>query len=657
MMIGLSRNAALVGAICCFVAGANTKAQTSLQVLTDSADSNPGQAQLPDVARLQSEVQAIVDEALDEHRFAGAAVSVVTADAVLLNEAYGFADADSGLRVDPNRTLFRIASTTKTFTATAIMQLVEQGKVDLQADIREYLDELSFDDSHGTITVEHLLTHQAGFEDRLFGYLGEHPELEGKTLFEQLEILAPKQVRAPGVATGYSNYSFALLGGIVERVSGLPFIDYVHQHILEPLGMQHSTIRLKFLRDGEGDADTERLRRAESRAHVWTGDGFETRRYPTAPVVAAPEGGLVTTAGDMTRFMRMYLNHGSFNGAELLEPETVEQMRKPLLPVAQAVAANAHGFWLMRVGGHQAMVHDGQLNGFRSNMVIVPRLDIGIFVTANSETGSAFVKKLPARVLEALYPAAEPPQPATPIEFAGNEGRYVGAYAPSRRNHSRLEKIANLGRGIAYVDDTGENSLVLYDQTYVKILPDVFVSIEDGRRLGFVDSPGKEGGKAEWMIHDNGGFSERVGMFDTATGFFATLGAVVLASISTIAATLIWSRRTGPDRSLHEVTGRAAWVFSLCALSWIVFAAVFLTAASALSVESIYYAFPTTGLVVSQYLALASAVLSVAAAAMLRSVLSQATVPSIRKTFYSAVVVAFLAGTFIMHQWNVIPVP
>ena len=177
-------------------------------------------------------------DALKNGDIPGAVVSVVKDGQVVTTRGYGWADTGASggqpVAVDPQKSLFRVASVSKIPTSIAAMQLVEQGKVDLDADIRAYLDfeiERRFDEP---LTLRHLLTHSAGFEEH--GSLTPGTDLEAFVKND-----SPAQVFAPGTTPGYSNYGMALAGYIVQRVSGQPFEAYVREHVLEPAGMTSST--------------------------------------------------------------------------------------------------------------------------------------------------------------------------------------------------------------------------------------------------------------------------------------------------------------------------------------------------------------------------------------------------------------------------------
>ena len=191
-----------------------------------------------------AELEAFLDDffmrKMEEYHIAGAAISVVKDGQLFFAKGYGYADIENGVLVDPEQTIFRIGSNGKVFTWTAVMQLVEQGKLDLDADVNTYLDFRIPDTFSQPITLKHLMTHTSGFDDRwLESLVSDDSELMSAR--EWLISNMPGPVRPPGEAAGYSNYNAMLAGYIVARVSGLPYEQYMQEYIFTPLGMTHSS--------------------------------------------------------------------------------------------------------------------------------------------------------------------------------------------------------------------------------------------------------------------------------------------------------------------------------------------------------------------------------------------------------------------------------
>jgi len=179
---------------------------------------------------------------MEEYHVPGATVSVVKDGTLFFAKGYGYANLDNQIPVDPERTLFRIGSASKIFVATAVMQLYEQGELDLEVDVNTYLDFQIPDTYPESITLKHLLSHTAGFESEGTD-IGRTSADDLPPTEEWLRTHMRARVRPPGQAQAYSNYGMNLALYIVECVSGMPFEQYIEENILDPLGMEHTTAR------------------------------------------------------------------------------------------------------------------------------------------------------------------------------------------------------------------------------------------------------------------------------------------------------------------------------------------------------------------------------------------------------------------------------
>src|SRR5215210_1193876 len=196
---------------------------------------------LTDPAELEAFLDDMLARQLAEDHIPGASIAIVKDGRLFFAKGYGYANLDQRTPVVADQTLVRVGSIAKLFTWTAVLQLVEQGKLDLNADVNTYLGDVTIPATYpAPITLAHLLTHTAGFEDRQLGITvssagGLAP------LGTYLADAMPARVFPPGTVTAYSNYGTTLAGYIVERVSHQPFAQYAQQHILQPLAMRHST--------------------------------------------------------------------------------------------------------------------------------------------------------------------------------------------------------------------------------------------------------------------------------------------------------------------------------------------------------------------------------------------------------------------------------
>ncbi|ROS49431.1 serine hydrolase [Frigoribacterium sp. PhB24] len=352
---------------------------------TDAAPPAPPQHQPGGHSLTRDDVDSWLDgavgSALQTTGIPGATVSVVADGELLTARGYGMADTGTGdtpaAAVDPERTLFRVGSVSKVVSATAIMQLVEKGELDLDADVQQYLD-FDLDTPKGAVTLRHLLTHTAGFEEVIAGLIGT-PGSE-KTLREAVSEAPPAQVYTPGTTPAYSNYGATLAGYVAERVSGVPFDELLQQQVFDRAGMTSSS----FAQPLPADLDA-RL------SHGYPDDSKPA--VATEVVNAAPAGAMSATATDMARFMLAQLGDLPDDQA-LLQPETLAEMHRPALDaddLGTLVAGQRMdlAFFDDSTPGLAAFGHDGDTQVFHSAMRMFPEHDTGIFLSLNGSGRSA----------------------------------------------------------------------------------------------------------------------------------------------------------------------------------------------------------------------------------------------------------------------------
>ncbi|OOC54903.1 MULTISPECIES: serine hydrolase domain-containing protein [Nocardiopsis] len=368
-------------------------------------------------------VDAWLDEtvpaALEDGGIAGGAVSVVHDGELLTAREYGYADVEAEKPVDAEDTLFRVASVSKSFTATAVMQLVEAGELDLDTDVEEYVDfelERTFP---ADITLRHLLTHTAGYEERIAGAI--LPEGTEADLRESVSVDPPHQLYVPGTTPAYSNYGYALAGYIVEHTSGTPLDDYFRQNIFEPAGMTSSTLAQPL---------PEELRSRLSNGYV-TADG-PPRAFET--VSDSPAGAVTSSATDMARFMLAHLGDLDDEGGGLLQPDTRALMQEPGL-ASDSLGGLAEGsrmtlgFFEEDRNGQRVLGHGGDSTVFHSHMQILPEQDAGIFLNFNSDGKESAVYHLRSTLLEGFADRFFPPP------GGGADG---DAESPTAQEHARM---------------------------------------------------------------------------------------------------------------------------------------------------------------------------------------------------------------------------
>jgi len=388
-----------------------------------------------DPRELEAFVDGLMAAEMAAKHIPGATVAVVQDGRLLLAKGYGYADLENRVPVDPERTLFRVGSVSKLFTWTAVMQLVEQGRLDLDADVNEYLDFEIPATFAEPITMRHLMSHTPGFED---GNLTMEKLDAGQVspLDDYLKTNLPARIFPPGQVSAYSNYGTALAGYAVERVSGLPFYEYVEQHIFAPLGMDHSTFLQPLPEPLAAD--------------LATGYNYVGGQYVTGPFIfdqAYPAGSMSTTAADVARFMIAHLQDGELDGQRLLQAETARRMHSRLYtPDPRLKGGIAHGFFDETANGQRLLSHTGNMTTHLSGLYLIPGQNVGLFIVANSTGSITTLEAVKKAFLDRTYPAAEPSALQSAAGFAERIAPYLGEYTWSRTNFTTLEKMGVLMR-------------------------------------------------------------------------------------------------------------------------------------------------------------------------------------------------------------------
>ncbi|HEX3139835.1 MAG TPA: serine hydrolase domain-containing protein, partial [Rhizobacter sp.] len=347
-------------------------------------------------------------------------------------------DWEKNVPVDARRTLFRPGSTSKLFTWIAVMQQVEQGKLDLDADLNQYLDfKIPAHKSGKALTLRHAMTHTTGLEETardLLSYSDKTPNLGAV-----LKGYVPPYVYEPGTTPGYSNYATALAGYIVERVSGMSFDDYIEQKVLHPIGMKQSTFRQPLPATLKDQMSVGYFSQDKA------GQGFEIISMP-------PAGSLSATGEDMGRFMMTVLNQGKIGNSEgqILKPETLKKMFSELTRPMPELTGIGLGFYQQDINGHRAFGHGGDTVLFHTDLALFPDQNIGLYVSFNSAGENGLGKWLRDRVFEGFADRYLPdtrPQAKPQVDEATAKAHaqlMAGAHRSSRREDSTFLSLLQL---------------------------------------------------------------------------------------------------------------------------------------------------------------------------------------------------------------------
>ena len=414
-------------------------ATTALVLATFVGHAGAENTSAPQLTRgdVEAWLDGFLPYAMNSGDIAGGVVVVVKDGEVLAQKGYGYADVATKKPVDPERTMFRAGSVAKLVTHTAVMQLVEQGKLDLNGDIAQYLD-VPIEQAYGKpVTLHNLMTHTGGFEELVRGLMAsdasKHMPLE-----TYVKATHPTRIFPPGEVPSYCNYCVALEGYIVQRTSGEDFDDYLDKHIFAPLGMSNSTFRQPLPKQYD-----EQMSKGYSVAS-------QPARYFEL-VGPAPAGSLSTTGADMARFMIAEMK--AYTGADstLLGKETAQRMQTTMFRPVPPSVGMAVGFFERDRNGHRVREHGGDTQFFYSKLAMFVDDGVGIFMSFNSTGKEGAVGKIRealfAQFTERYFPAPLPELAKAP-QAVERAQHVAGRYAASRRAETTFFKLFTLlGQG------------------------------------------------------------------------------------------------------------------------------------------------------------------------------------------------------------------
>lgn len=487
-------------------------------------------------------------ELMEEHDVPGVVAGIVADGEHLASSGHGYADLEAGIPFDPENAVVETASVAKSFTALAVLQLAEQHEIDLHGDINRYLPaEAQVPETHPDlpVTLHHVLTHTAGFEDRLTGS-GTFDHEDHPTLSEYAENVQPERVTPPGRFTSYSNHGYALAGLAVEEVSGLPFEDYVGQHIFAPLGMDTTAFM---------HVDEARELHEVPRSY-FSGDLVaEDFQLHTVPA-----GTAVTNVDDMAQFMLGLLEAApeagdarnaqgaSGNDDPVLPTGAVEEMLNRQAGNDPGANGSGYGVFEYQREDPRIVGHPGSIAAVSNTYLLAPEPGVGLFVSVNGDDGAERTAEAPpADMMSAVltefqeeFDLAGAP-PAVLPDPDSDLSEFVGAYVDTRVSYSEIGRVRDLIQTVT-VSDRGDGSLTFggHEST-----PDEAWYPVEGEENTFVSEDGsdqavftEEGGEYVAVSFDTLPYStyERAGTFESPLLHLWTfLGAFLL-----LLTALIW---------------------------------------------------------------------------------------------------------------------
>ena len=508
-------------------------------------------------------LESFITNQMVENHVAGAAIALVKDGEILFARGYGEADVVHQIPVVAGKTLFRIASVTKLFTWTAVMQLVEQGRLDLDADVNTYLDFEIPATYVEPITIRHLMSHSAGFEERTLGIFLAMPD-QLMPASQWLPANLPARVRPVGTASSYSNYGAALAGYIVERISGMDYETYIETNILQPLGMAHTSARQPLPPALAGDLSLGYA----FRDGVYTAQPFDVLQ-------TAPGGSMSATATDMAAFMIAHLQNGRYGDHRILSEATAQQMHSTLFRHDPRLHGGyAYGFEERERNGQVILSHGGDFQYFRSRLDLLPAQNLGLFVTYNSSVTGNLPDQLLQAFLDHYYHIPSEAVKALG-DFSQRAKSFTGVYQWNRHSYTTAEKMLLLMRPAVTVRTEGETLLLIRagkePQRFVEVDPLLFHQVDGPERLAFRKN---ELGRIDmaFVESDSSRALEKLAWYEFAPFNLSLLILTLLLFLSVPVVGLvrvIRHRQRPSDVTQAGLTRAASWIVSgIAGLSW-----------------------------------------------------------------------------------------
>jgi CubicO group peptidase (beta-lactamase class C family) len=407
-------------------------------------------------------VDPIIEKSLAESGAPGAAFILVQDGRVVYAKGYGFGDLGKREKVDPARTVWPIASITKTVTALAVLQLVDAGKVDLDTDINRYLKRLQVaSQGYGPLTLRHLLSHTGGI-DELPGRQTDGKSAPDMAAFLRTHI---KRYRAPGLETAYSTYGIMLAALVLEDVTGEPYDLYVREHVFAPAGMASARFVMRA-GDEQGVAAPYRLK-----------DG-KAEPMPFEYYVSTSASSMVATVEDMGKLLVAHLGSG---GARLLSPATMALMHREAATVHPALPGWSLGMQMERLNGVTIAEHGGDIGGFSALFDVLPEKGVGFFIVSHGE-GANLRFKVQQALLDRFFPDPNPAQVPKP---RASDAKTLQVYAGRYLSSLACRSCEGSEEDAFTVEANSDGTLSLWGQRWIPLKRDLFIRDDGKRLLGF----------------------------------------------------------------------------------------------------------------------------------------------------------------------------
>ncbi|MHC1685083.1 MAG: serine hydrolase domain-containing protein [Clostridiaceae bacterium] len=383
----------------------------------------------------------ITKESFEKYSLPSLCVIVVKDGKVVYENALGSQDIENNIKADVNNTTYRTGSISKLFTATAIMQLYQEGKVDLKEDVNKYLKDIKIENKFSKkVTIESLLTHTSGIDEATPAYGISKTEENMLSLSEFLKKHPPVVVTEPGTVCLYSNIGMDILGNIIENVTGMKYAEYIQKNIFDVLEMKNSNAALPLINTAKNYDELV------PSGYYYFNDN--------------PAGGINASPADMAKFMISYLQNGVYKNNRILNEDTVKLMEQRHFSNDNNLAGVGYGFWQKDINGNRVIGHEGALSmGYYNDMLLYPEENLGIYMVSNNLTKAALaIAKIENAFFNKYYKNDKTTEFSNNIKSSDDISRYEGVY---RSYHDNAK--SNIFKFITFMGALDENEDVTID--------------------------------------------------------------------------------------------------------------------------------------------------------------------------------------------------
>jgi CubicO group peptidase (beta-lactamase class C family) len=574
---------------------------------------------------------SVVRALMQRDHVMGVSVAVVQGNTPILVKGYGYDRMSPARRVDPSSSLFRLGSITKTFTWVVARQELEAGRIKMDTPITSYVAADVYEDrsKYKPLSLRALMSHTSGFEDTSLGHLFELNPSRLKGADSYFRQHRPRRVREPNLFSSYSNFGPALVARALTQTAKAEDVpSLMEARVFQPLGMTHTTLREPYVLPAANVEDLPGpmpagLTQGLSQGFLWDGATFEPQPFDHAVPLSGALGGS-STAKDMARFMSLMLGNGQYEGVQLYNADSARAFHTPLLKMPEGYNGWASGLMIRTMpSGHTTIGHAGSTLWFNSNMVLVPELNIGIYISTNTQTGAPLADSYPNLLIEHLAGIqGHPPLTPSPEQsYAANKAYYnaiKGQYVSTRRAYGGLEGAITRLINTVEVDIDADGRLILTTRNglsaFVPSSARGFFNPQDSEDPG----PASQTGGLHFLFDTQG---NKVKAFETATnmsryervGFYhspefvrtLTIG-MVLSCLAVFASLLI---RPGRNERPTEWQARAMIISLGLAALWLLSILVFRQWLESLSDDatSLFSNWPAAPVKVAAWVALLAA--------------------------------------------------